>query len=234
MKILAMSDLHGQFPNINNIKDIDCVFICGDIVPLDIQRKINKSDEWFKNIFIPWCQAIDCKQIYLIAGNHDFFMAERDRIINQYLLETKIIYLNNQNAEYFDEKTGKTWHIFGSPDCNIFGNWAFMYSPNKELEDFRKMSNLCDIMLTHDAAYGENDICEQNVSWNKHEHIGNPEMLFVLDDRRATNCAPKYHFTGHLHTTSHKLTDYEGIKTACVSLLNEHYKLVYEPLILNI
>ena len=70
MKILAMSDLHGQFPNINNIKDIDCVFICGDIVPLDIQRKINKSDEWFKNIFIPWCQAIDCKQIYLIAGNH--------------------------------------------------------------------------------------------------------------------------------------------------------------------
>lgn len=70
MKILAMSDLHGQFPNINNIKDIDCVFICGDIVPLDIQRKINKSDEWFKNIFIPWCQAIDCKQIYLIGGNH--------------------------------------------------------------------------------------------------------------------------------------------------------------------
>ena len=30
------------------------------------------------------------------------------------------------------------------------------------------------------------------------------------------------------------MKDYEGIKTACVSLLDEHYELVYEPLILNI
>lgn len=229
MKILAMSDLHGQFPNINNIKDIDCVFICGDIVPLDIQRKINKSDEWFKNIFIPWCQAIDCKQIYLIAGNHDFFMAERDHIINQYLLETKIIYLNNQNAEYFDEKTGKTWHIFGSPDCNIFGNWAFMYSPNKELEDFRKMSNLCDIMLTHDPIYGICDVPRESV-WNNTKHCGNKELRQVILEKNLKGIS----LCGHIHTGDKGAIKFNNLTCYNVSLLNEQYKLVYEPLILNI
>lgn len=226
-----MSDLHGQFPDIK--EEVDCVFICGDIVPLKIQREIDKSDEWFKETFIPWCQAINCKQIYLVAGNHDFSFANRDHVINQYLLGTRIVYLNNQNASYLDETTGKTWDIFGSPDCHIFGNWAFMYSPDKELEDFRKMSKDCDILLTHDAAYGENDVCEQNVPWNRHEHIGNPEMLAVLNERRDEGTAPKYHFTGHLHTSNHDLIDYNGIKTACVSLLNERYDMVYKPLIIN-
>ena len=229
MKILAMSDLHGQFPNINNIKDIDCVFICGDIVPLDIQRKINKSDEWFKNIFIPWCQAIDCKQIYLIAGNHDFFMAERDHIINQYLLETKIIYLNNQNAEYFDEKTGKTWHIFGSPDCNIFGNGAFMYSPNKELEDFRKMSNLCDIMLTHDPIYGICDVPRESV-WNNTEHCGNKELRQVILEKNLKGIS----LCGHIHTGDKGAIKFNNLTCYNVSLLNEQYKLVFNPIIINL
>lgn len=234
MIICAMSDLHGQFPNTSNIKEIDCVFICGDIFPLDIQRNMPQCYVWFEKTFIPWCQALDCKQIYLIAGNHDFRFENDDYNINIILRGTKITYLNNQTAEYLDDNTGKVWSIFGSPDTHIFGHWAFMYEPERELEDFNKMPKTCDILLTHDAAYGENDICYQDVSWNKHEHIGNPELKQVLDERRDNKCAPRWHFTGHLHTTDHNIVNYGGIKTACVSLLDEHYTMSYKPLIINL
>lgn len=109
-----------------------------------------------------------------------------------------------------------------------------MYDPKTELEHFRKIPKNCDILLTHDAAYKESDILLQEVPWNTHKHIGNLELKKVLDEKRIKNIAPKYHFFGHLHSCDHNLTDYEGVNTACVSLLDEKYNMVYQPLVLEI
>jgi Icc-related predicted phosphoesterase len=231
MKIVGISDMHGIYEGFT-IPKADILCICGDIVPLKYQRNIELSDDWFINDFIPWCCKQPINDVYLVGGNHDFFLQNRDYAINQYLIGTKITYLNNQSAKYTDD-VGKVYTIFGSPDCHIFGNWAFMYEPNTELKHFRKIPKNCDILLTHDAAYGENDVILQDVPWNKHKHIGNPELTAVLDELRDEGCAPKLHLTAHLHSTEHNLTDYNGIKTACVSLLDEHYKLTYKPFVVE-
>lgn len=73
MKICAISDLHGNLPKIE-YSNLDCLFICGDIFPLQIQSKYNKSANWFREEFIPWSKDIDVDKIYLVAGNHDFFL----------------------------------------------------------------------------------------------------------------------------------------------------------------
>ena len=231
MKIVGISDMHGVYDGFT-IPKADILCICGDIVPLKIQRDIELSDDWFINDFIPWCCKQPVEQVYLIGGNHDKFLENRKYVIDQYLMGTKINYLDNSSCEYTDDN-GKVYTIFGSPDCHIFGHWSFMYEPNTELKHFRKIPKNCDILLTHDAAYGENDIILQDVPWNKHKHIGNPELTAVLDELRNEGCAPKLHLTGHLHTTEHNLTDYDGIKTACVSLLDEHYKLTYKPFVVE-
>lgn len=228
MKIVGISDMHGIYKGFT-IPKADILCICGDIVPLEHQRYVKSSDDWFINEFIPWCCKQPVNNVYLVGGNHDWFLMNRDYVINQYLMGTKITYLNNQSAEYSDD-TGKIYTIFGSPDCHIFGSWAFMYEPKTELKHFRKIPKNCDILLTHDAAYNENDICLQ--AYNK-KHIGNSELSIVLDELREENCAPKLHLTGHLHTSEHNLIDYDGIKTACVSLLNETYKLAYKPLVID-
>ena len=230
MKIVGISDMHGIYEGFI-IPEADILCICGDIVPLKYQRDIELSDDWFINDFIPWCCKQPVNNVYLVGGNHDWFLMNRDYVINQYLIGTKIIYLNNQSAGYADDN-GKVYTIFGSPDCHIFGNWAFMYEPETELEHFRKIPKNCDILLTHDAAYNENDVCSQ-APWTKFKHIGNPELDTVLQELREKKCAPKLHLTGHLHTSDHNLTDYDGIRTACVSLLNEKYDLAYKPLILD-
>ena len=57
IKICAISDIHGQFDNLS-IKPVDILFICGDIVPLRMQRNIPQSLSWFKKEFIPWLEGI--------------------------------------------------------------------------------------------------------------------------------------------------------------------------------
>ena len=224
MKVCAISDTHGQYDF--NIDPVDILFICGDIVPLKMQRNILQSMSWFKKTFIPWCEKQPCKQIYLVAGNHDFFMENKDKELNDVLIGTKIIYLNNQSAEYLDEESGKIYSIFGSPLCHIFGNWAFMYSPEYEYDEFSKMINNCDFVLTHDAPYGTSDICLEG--WN-HEHIGNSELRDVVLEKN-----PKYLFHGHLHSTNHDCEMLGDTKVYNVSLLDENYYLKYYPLYFEI
>ena len=50
MKIAAFSDNHGWLPD--NMPKADVLVIAGDILPLDIQRDVNKSIQWLKNIFV--------------------------------------------------------------------------------------------------------------------------------------------------------------------------------------
>ena len=223
MKVCAISDLHGNLPDIDT-QDAELLFICGDIFPLKIQSNKTACYYWFVNTFIHWCNSLKVNRIYFIGGNHDFFLENNDGINTMLMNYPNIRYILNENVIYTD-KNGKDWKIFGSPDTHILYEWAFMYAPEIEFEDFNKMDKDCDIMLTHDAAYGQNDIC--NIITN--DHLGNKELTKVLENKH-----PKYHFTGHLHTSDHNLVNYNGSNTACVSLLNEAYDLVYDPLIINI
>lgn len=225
MKLVALSDTHGQH-EIIQIPKADILCICGDIVPLKMQSNIPQSLSWFKKRFIPWLQSLGIDQIYLIGGNHDFFLEKEEKQVKESLLGTNITYLNNNKAEYLDND-GVLWSIYGSPLCHRFGNWAFMYDEEYLGEKFSLIPKNLDILLTHDAPYNRNDQCFEG--WNPTEHIGNLPLLKAVEEKK-----PKYHFTGHLHTSDHNLVDYDGTKTACVSVLNERYGVAYTPLVLEL
>ena len=229
MKICAISDLHGKFPQ--EIEESNILFICGDIVPLRMQTNIQQSINWFKKEFIPWCEKQPVDQIYMVAGNHDFFLERfSESHIKEFLRGTNITILYNEGAEYLDENTSKIYTIWGSPNCHIFGNWAFMYSDEYNEELYERMPENLDFLITHDAPYGRNDVLlQEDYFWADGKHIGNKSLTKVVEER-----IPKYHFTGHLHSSDHELKDYNGTMTACVSLLNENYNMVYEPLYLTI
>lgn len=225
-KVCAISDTHGQYNF--DIESVDILFICGDIVPLRMQSNIPQSLKWFNREFIPWCQKQPVDQIYMVAGNHDFFL-QSEHHIKEFLRGTNITILYNEGAEYLDENSGKVYTIWGSPNCHQFGNWAFMYSEEYNKEMYERMPNNLDFLITHDAPYGRNDVVFQKDCKWAGKHIGNIPLVEIVKERK-----PKYHFTGHLHSTDHELKDYDGTKTACASLLDENYKMAYEPLYLTI
>ena len=87
-----------------------------------------------------------------------------------------------------------------------------------------------DFLITHDAAFNHSDQCLGFASkYDVDLHRGNIPLQDVVEKKK-----PKYHLFGHLHTCKHEIIDYDGTKTACVSLLNEYYKRVFDPLYLEI
>ena len=221
MKICAFSDMHGQ---INfKVEPCDIVLIGGDIVPLKIQDYTVESEEWFKTVFIPWCNDLPCEKVVFIAGNHDFFlMRHPDRMRLMLKDQDKIVYLDGEIFEY----KGKV--IFGTPWCKPFGRWAFMESyeeQDKRYARYLEIIGKVDIVLSHDAPYGVSDIIlQKDCWWADGTHIGNQSLKKFLEAAK-----PTLNIHGHLHTTNHNVEKLGDTDVYCVSMLDENYEIAFEP-----
>ena len=138
-------------------------------------------------------------------------------------------YLEDSQYDY-KGLDGKTYYIYGTPWCQVFGRWAFMASDPALEEIYSKIPKDLDILMTHDQPYGYGDVLlQKDCPWANGEHIGNKTLLEAIDKR-----CPKYQFNGHLHSCSHEAIDIDGTVHYNVSLKDESYQPVYEPLYLNI
>lgn len=221
MKICAFSDMHGQLDF--KVEPCDIVLIGGDITPLDIQRNPTKSEKWVETVFIPWCNSLPCEKVVFIAGNHDFLMEDHpDRVRLLLQGQDKIVYLCCEIFEY----QGKI--IYGTPLCKPFYRWAFMPSYEEQDEKYERHLNIIgkiDIVLSHDAPYGVSDIIlQKDCLWADGSNIGNESLRKFLEKAQ-----PKMNLHGHLHTTNHEKEMLGDTEVYNISLLDENYKMVFEP-----
>jgi Icc-related predicted phosphoesterase len=163
-----------------------------------------------------------------IAGNHDFvFMEHPERVRDLLKGQDKVIYLECETYEY----QGKV--IYGTPLCKKFYNWAFMPPQEDQKEKYqRHLESIgkIDIILCHDCPYGIADILlQKDCWWADGEHIGNKALRWFVDEAK-----PELVFEGHLHSCEHGKTMNGDTAVYNVSLLNENYSMVYEPLYVEI
>ena len=234
MTICAISDLHGNLPLYpsefwNGIMDCEILFICGDILPLNIQFDMLRSRNWLTEEFKPWAASLPVEQVYFIAGNHDAWFERNDLTAHQiFPSHDKVRYLKNEYIDYISHQDSKIYHIFGTPYCHIFGNWAFMKDEETLVKKFSQIPDNIDILISHDAPYGVSDICFQGFSSDK-GHIGCPELRDAIIEHK-----PKYNFHGHLHSSNHGEEILGETKVFNTSILDEGYNLIYKPLIMRI
>ncbi len=116
--------------------------------------------------------------------------------------------------------------------CKPFGRWAFM--PTYEQQDEKYARHLkaiehIDIVMSHDAPYGVSDIIlQKDCWWADGSHIGNQSLRKFLEASK-----PTLNLHGHLHTTSHDKEMLGDTSVYNVSLLNEDYKMAFDPLYLD-
>ena len=226
LKICVISDLHG---NLIDIQPCELLLICGDIIPLKIQRNIPQSIKWFKEEFIPWTESLPCEEVVFIAGNHDFFLQSSALEVVNLIENTKITYLENSYYNYLS-KDAKLYKIYGTPDCHQFGNWAFMYSDEYLKDSYSRIPENCDIIITHDAPKLNNlGLVPPNIYHSDFIDAGNEILAEAVLSKH-----PNFIFNGHIHEGNHNLTDIDGIKMANVSILHDNYQIFYEPLYLEI
>lgn len=225
IKVCGISDMHGKLDF--DIQPCDILCICGDIVPLSVQSMHADSINWLKDTFIPWCEKQPCEKVFFIAGNHDWiFQRHPDEIDELFKDNKKITYLRDSSAEYV-KQTDDTYQeisIYGTPWCHQFYDWAFMTSDVELEKIYSKIPYKVDILLTHDCPHGTSDVLLQDVPWRNGEHIGCIPLAHAVDDKK-----PSRMLTGHLHSCTHVPQQRGETIVTNVSMVDEHYKLVYKP-----
>ena len=226
MKVCAVSDLHGD---LIDIKPCDLVLICGDSVPLNIQSSTNRTKKWYKEKFTKWAENLPCEKVIFIAGNHELgFKGHQIIYENLFPASNKITYLCHK--EYVFTHNGKDYRIFGTPYCKKFGDWAFMYPDDVLKQIFNEIPEGLDILITHDQPYEFGDILlQEDCPWADGSHIGNKPLLEAILSKQ-----PRFQFNGHLHNYSHDKIMINNTAHYNVSMKDEKYNIVYEPLYLEI
>ncbi len=226
MKIGVTSDLHGFLPP---IEPCEVLCICGDIIPLQIQRSLSESKIWFKENFSEWCESIPVSEVVLIGGNHDFYLASTVMKSNSEIFNSdKIKKLENSYVVIMDEN-GNQKTFYGTPDCKLFGNWAYMYSSEMLQKMYDNILENVDVLLSHDAPK-IHDLGKIMEGQHSGYDAGNPWLADAI-----LNKNPKYAFCGHIHSGEHSLVLLpNGTYAANVSFVNEHYKPTNKVLYLNI
>lgn len=228
MKVVAMSDLHGTLLPVEDIKPCELVCICGDISPLNIQINHRKMRKWLVNEFKPWCESLPCDKVLFIAGNHDEICTNLDFMYSIFPKDKKVTYLFHECYVY-TARDSREYKIFGTPYCKLFGNWSFMEIDTHLTKLYSEIPEGIDILLSHDTPYGYNDIILDNVPWADGSHIGNKPLTLAILEKE-----PSYVFSGHLHSVDHSMIEIGKSKKYGVSIKNEKYEPVYDPLYLNI
>lgn len=227
MKIVSISDIHGHLPIINEPVDILC--IGGDISPLRIQFNKPEMKKWLESEFMYWLNNLPVDKVILIAGNHDAYfegLSKTNIMELEFLSNGKLKYLLNETYIYTD-KSDKSYSIFGTPYCHIFGGWPFMRTDEYMTEKFKNIPENVDIIISHDPPYGVGEVDVILESYNLNEpiyHLGNEPLRKRLEQIKYGIL-----FCGHIHSGSHVPFEFNDGKCVNVSVLDEDYQPIYKP-----
>lgn len=204
MKIVAISDQHGQLPE---VPPCDLLLIAGDICPVK-NHSIPAQEAFLAGPFARWLETVPARHIVGIAGNHDFIFQESPERLPRSLRWT---YLQDSATDIEGMK------IYGTPWQPWFYDWAFNAREPELEQRWQSIPLGTDILICHGPPRGYGDRNMQG------QHTGSPSLL-----ERIRVVRPKLTVFGHIHE-GHGRYDVEGLLLANVSSLDERYRFVHAP-----
>lgn len=204
MKIVFISDTHGQHRKLKNLPKADLIIHGGDVSKLGKDHEVED--------FIHWFLRLDYAHKIFIAGNHDFYFEDYSLDFIQKKLTSNCHYLCNSGVEIEGVK------IWGSPVTPTFFNWAFNVDRGIPIQKYWKMiPSDTNILVTHGPVKGMLDRTSSNIN------AGCEDLLKTVEKLK-----PKFHLFGHIHEAygKEKVNETTFVNG---SLLNEKYELVNSP-----
>lgn len=229
MRIVAVSDLHGHLPE---IPACDLLVIAGDICPdrfgpFLAMHDPDQQKAWFNRMVRPWLAGAPATHKILTWGNHDWCGQACS-----FRHDSPAEALTSDLQILVDEATsvptgGAALSVWASPWSNRFMHWAFMKPPSELAEVYAAIPDGTDILVSHQPPFGIGD-CTANYDSGRIEHFGSHELLAAIERVR-----PKLVICGHMHDGFGRY-DHGGIPIYNVSLVDDRYRLVHEPTVLDV
>jgi Icc-related predicted phosphoesterase len=232
MKILAISDLHGNLNNLNITPDIDVVAIAGDFAKLTNINKwaIYEQRKWINNVFINFINTYPNIQFVIVPGNHDLALDPATQI--RYPdIQLSINWPKNAHILIDSEYEYNNIRFYGSPYVPIISyRWAFEADHQKLQKHFRRIPYNIDVLITHTPPRIPDCFLDVSLTYGKNsDKFGSGELT-----EEILNKSPKYALCGHIHTGDHSEFIFNNTKIYNVSRLDESYEIYYEPKIIYI
>lgn len=209
MKILFISDTHGEHQKLNNLPQADILIHSGDIS--------KRGKDYEIEDFIKWLSSLDFRYKIFIAGNHDFYFEGKTISKVQEMLPQDVFYLCDTGI------TIEGINIWGSPITPTFFNWAFNRDRGSNIAKYwDKIPQNTDILITHGPPSG---ILDRTISGS---NAGCGDLL-----KKIELIKPKYHLFGHIHEA---YGVYETAHTIFIngSILDEDYRISNPSVSFNI
>jgi predicted phosphohydrolase len=208
VRVVAVSDLHGQLPR---IPPCDLLLVAGDVCPLS-DHSFAAQRTFLEGPFADWLVRAPAGAIAGVAGNHDL-IAEAEPALLAGLPWT---YLCGSGAEL------QGLRIWGSPYAVSYGDWAFM-EPDDELEQrFAAIPAGLDVLMVHGPPYGVLDRAARGAD------TGSQALR-----RAIVRTRPRIGIFGHIHEGR---GEDRLAETRClnVSLVDARYVLRHVPVELEL
>lgn len=214
MKIVATSDLHGHLPQ---IPECDLLLIAGDICPVQNHR-IAFQRKWLDHTFRHWLDSVPAKHVVATWGNHDWIGDKAPDMVPSLrwgMLVDRGCEIDGLN-------------IWGSPWQIPFCDWAFNLAEPMLSEKWAQIPHDTDIVVLHGPPYYYGDLAPAYPPRAEPEHVGSASLL-----ARLNVVEPKLAVFGHIHDAYGRWS-IRGMTLANVSLVNEAYRPVNEPMVFEI
>ena len=208
VRIVCISDTHGQHTKLS-VPDGDVLIHAGDFMAFgDTPREIVD--------FTHWLGKQHHRYKIVIAGNHDLIFERHPGAARELL--GNAIYLENSATELAGLK------IWGSPVQPEFNNWAFNVARGAAILRYWKMIPAnTDVLVTHGPPFGVLDKAHPSSA-----HLGCEELAKAVEQIK-----PRLHVFGHIHG-GHGFSGGKDTQFVNASVVNEAYRLVHEPQVVEI
>ncbi len=208
MKIVAMSDMHGQLPAL--VPACDLLLLAGDMTPVQ-DHGSGFQASWLEHEFRDWLHRQPARKIVGIAGNHDFIFEQAPDLVPRDLPWTYL------------QDSGLVWEglkIWGTPWQPVFFDWAFNGNPEKLRRQWSLIPEDTDILVVHGPPLGYGDGIPQRGGVRR---AGCPHLL-----ERIQVIRPKLVVFGHIHEGRGEW-NLGPTRLANVTILDAAYRAVFEP-----
>ena len=213
MRIVCLSDTHG-INEPSNVPEGDVLIHAGDHSMTGEPHEIQSS--------LAWLRKLPHKYKIVIGGNHDNALAELPILFDEqwkpYKGNTPLIYLCGSETTVRVGEQELT--VFGSPFIpfnSVYRPGARAFMLDGTTHRHWNYAPKCDILVTHGPPKGVLD-----------GGYGDPILASFVEQIK-----PKLHVFGHVHI-GHGSASARGIQFVNAAMLNEEYRPVHEPIVVEI
>jgi len=207
VKVICISDTHGEHEAMPALPMGDVLVHAGDITAHGSREDFHAFVEWFS------LQPHEHK--VFIGGNHDTYLESHPEQVLTVSREHQLHYLNDSGIIINNIR------FWGSPITPRFHDWSFMRDEDEIRAHWSLIPKETNILITHGPVWGVLDQVERSTTFI--ENTGCPALA-----KKVAQINPDYHIFGHIHEGYGSL-EKEGTRFLNVSTMNKNYKIQNAP-----